>query len=537
MFHYFAQKIDNIYIPTQFTCPFCYEPHPLSIMAAEEVIKYIDSRIDWHDELKMGKMFGVLVVKNNKNELGFISAYSGNLLGQNNHEYFVPPIYDCQNPNGVFKNKEREITAINKQIESILIDSKYYDIKAEEEQLKNKAQEEIDVAKKLLKQHKQERDEIRKNNIDSDKESELIKQSQFEKAELKRLERRWQNKFESIHILLKEIEDKISYLKGVRKRMSAELQYWLFEQFEILNANGEKQTINEIFANQGNIVPPGGTGECAAPKMLQYAYKNDLTPISMAEFWWGASPIGEIRHHGFYYPACHNKCEYLLNFMLKGLNVEPNRLKQNCDKMLEILYEDDWIIAVNKPEGLLSVPGKESTDSVYYRIKQMYPNTTGPIIVHRLDMATSGVLLLAKTKEIHAALQQQFENREINKKYIALVNGCPKEKSGIIDLPIRLNPNDRPRQMVDFENGKTAITKYNVIETHDGFSRVEFYPMTGRTHQLRIHAAHPLGLNCYIIGDTLYGKNSERLYLHAEIIQFAHPIYKKPITIEAKCKF
>ena len=317
------------------------------------------------------------------------------------------------------------------------------------------------------------------------------------------------------------------------------MQQQLFEQFRIVNGKGEIRDLCDIFKDTAQKVPPAGTGECAAPKLLQYAYLHQLKPVAMAEFWWGNSPKMEIRHHGYFYPACKGKCEPILKHMLQGLNVEDNPLLTDLHRHteLEILFEDDWLLAINKPAGMLSVPGKTDADSVYQRLKTQYPDATGPMIVHRLDMATSGILLIAKTKEVHQNLQAQFKNRTVKKRYTALLDGVITADKGIIDLPLCLDPSDRPRQIVNEKYGKPAMTRYQVLSRSNNQTRIAFYPLTGRTHQLRVHASHPQGLNAPIIGDELYGKGAERLYLHAEFLEFRHPVSGEIIRIEKEADF
>ena len=316
----------------------------------------------------------------------------------------------------------------------------------------------------------------------------------------------------------------------------------------MLNARGEVKDLYTIFEQTVQKVPPAGAGECALPKLLQYAYLHQLKPLAMAEFWWGDSPKNEIRHHGYYYPSCKGKCEPILQHMLQGLEVDENPLLNPVheEEELEIVFEDEWLLVVNKPAGMLSVPGKaEDRDSVYHRLKKKYPEATGPMIVHRLDMATSGLLLVAKTKEVHQDLQAQFANRSIKKRYVAVLDGIVlSERTGRIELPLCLNPLDRPRQIVNKEYGKEAITEYRIIsESGSTFNesrkhtRIIFYPLTGRTHQLRVHAAHPEGLGCPILGDELYGKKADRLYLHAEYIEFRHPIYGDILRIQKEADF
>ena len=348
----------------------------------------------------------------------------------------------------------------------------------------------------------------------------------------------------AINVMLNHTNDNnqeiIEALKEERKQRSIALQQWIFEQFRLRNARGEEQDIYSIFTHTAHRNPPAGTGECAAPKLLQYAYLNNLKPLAMAEFWWGDSPKGEIRRHGHYYPACRHKCEPILNFMLQGLQVEPNPLlTSNTDAtQLETVYEDDYLLVVNKPAGMLSVPGKTGQASVLTLLQERYPDATGPILVHRLDMATSGLLLAAKDKDTHALLQKQFEGRTVKKRYIALLEGIPQaEPKGFIRLPLRPDFDNRPLQMVCYEYGKPAVTRYEIMDTENDRTRIAFYPETGRTHQLRVHAAHPEGLNCPIVGDPLYGQPADRLYLHAERLEFRHPITDKRMQLIKEAPF
>lgn len=354
---------------------------------------------------------------------------------------------------------------------------------------------------------------------------------------------------EELETETRHFETEIEQLKTERKERSAALQRKLFGQFRMLNARGEVKDLYTIFEQTVQKVPPAGAGECALPKLLQYAYLHQLKPLAMAEFWWGDSPKNEIRHHGYYYPSCKGKCEPILQHMLQGLEVDENPLLNSIheDEELEIVYEDEWLVVVNKPTGMLSVPGKEEDrDSVYHRLKKKYPDATGPMIVHRLDMATSGLLLVAKTKEVHQHLQAQFASRSIKKRYVAVLDGAtatvektalPPGRTGRIELPLCLNPLDRPRQIVSREHGKEAITEYRIISESEKHIRIAFYPLTGRTHQLRVHAAHPEGLGCPILGDELYGKKADRLYLHAEYIEFRHPISGKILRIQKEADF
>ncbi|MDE6347865.1 MAG: hypothetical protein K2L60_04215, partial [Bacteroides sp.] len=403
-------------------------------------------------------------------------------------------------------------------------------------------------AKARLKEAKAAREQRRKEKVlDTQEEAELIRESQFQKAEYKRLERAWKEKIATSQAQAENREKQIAALKSERKTRSAALQQKLFEQFELLNGRGEAKNLCEIFGQTPHKTPPAGAGECAAPKLLQQAYLHGWKPIAMAEFWWGDSPKTEIRRHGHYYPACRGKCGPILQHMLQGLQVEESPLlkkMQAPSQKLEIVYEDAWLSVINKPAGMLSVPGKEDAVSVYSLAREEYPEADGPLMVHRLDMDTSGLLIIAKTKLVHQHLQAQFKNRQVKKRYIALLDGIVPQDQGTIELPLCLNPLDRPRQMVHTEHGKPAVTDFQVLERLNGDenrngnrTRIAFYPRTGRTHQLRVHAAHPLGLHCPIIGDALYGTKAERLYLHAESIKFTHPITGKTVRVTQEAGF
>ena len=608
MIHFFKKPVSHLALPEKFTYPFHYTPHPLCVLAAEEVKEYIASRKEWQEELASGKMFGVLIVQtdngitnNEENQIGYLAAFSGNLDGKNLHPYFVPPVYDLLQPEGFFKIEEEQISAINIRIRELENSGSYLDSKEKWKIETEQAKAVLNQAKAELKMAKEAR-EIRRQSspeLSGEEQASLIRESQYQKAEYKRLEKKWKKRLEELEMEVRHFDIEIERLKTERKERSAALQRKLFEQFRMLNAQGEVKDLYTIFEQTVQKVPPAGAGECALPKLLQYAYLHQLKPLAMAEFWWGDSPKNEIRHHGYYYPSCKGKCEPILQHMLQGLEVDENPLLNPIheEEELEIVFEDEWLLVINKPAGMLSVPGKaEDRDSVYHRLKKKYPEATGPMIVHRLDMATSGLLLVAKTKEVHRDLQAQFANRSIKKRYVAVLDGViikteketkpiaekailiAKEtvstkktakaertgNTGRIELPLCLNPLDRPRQMVSSEHGKEAITEYQIISESERitsesentfnesnridesersinesrkYTRIVFYPLTGRTHQLRVHAAHPEGLGCPILGDELYGKKADRLYLHAEYIEFRHPIYGNILCIQKEADF
>ena len=533
-FHNFTDaELEGIELPKLFTFPFCYKPHPLCVFASQHLRDYLASRPDWANELSQGKMMGVLVVEKD-NTVGFLAAFSGNLAHANNHEYFVPAVYDLLSLDGFFPPEEAQISHINQLISQEQKSPNRQSLIAQLSEASEKSKSEIEVYRTMMQQAKIDRDNRRQNGDD---EASLIAESQFQKAELKRIRTRWQLLLDSLKSQLAQSDKKIADWKAERKQRSQALQLRIFKNFVMLNARGESRDLCEIFASTPQELPPAGAGECAAPKLLQYAYAQGYTPIAMAEFWTGNSPKEEIRHDGHFYPSCKAKCEPILGWMLQGLNVEPNPLETAPSSAnIEVLYDDEWIVAVNKPHGMLSVPGKLSTISLQEHVQQLYPQCNIEV-VHRLDMATSGVLLFAKTQDAHKALQAMFESRKVKKQYVAILDGIIERQNGVIDLPLILNPDDRPRQIVSHTHGKQAITHYQVIEQKEGKTRIFFYPETGRTHQLRVHASHPDGLNAPIIGDTLYGTHSNRLHLHAQLITFTHPITGQETTISAPSPF
>ena len=547
MLHHFHTPVADIPLPERFTFPFCYTPHPLCVAAAKEVQAYLGLQEAWKEELAQGKMFGVLVVRTQEGETGYLAAFSGILAGSNVHPFFVPPVYDLLQPQGFFKIEEEQISQINTRIGLLEEDEEYKRQMQQLAALRQTAQETLEEAKRQMKRAKEKREERRREAalpngapMAPEEESALIRESQFQKAEYKRMERAWKERITPLQQTISDYEAGIQALKAERKARSAALQQKLFEQFKMLNYRGEVRTLCDIFEQTAHKTPPAGAGECAAPKLLQQAYLHGWKPVAMAEFWWGESPKTEIRHHGHYYPACKGKCEPILGHMLQGLEVDENPILkelQSGKKTLDIIYEDEWLAVVNKPAGMLSVPGKEDVVSVYSMMRERYPDADGPLIVHRLDMSTSGLLVVAKTKQVHQNLQAQFKNRSIGKRYIALLQGSVSQDAGTVELPLCPNPLDRPRQMVHTGYGKPAVTDFEVLERKDNRTRIAFYPRTGRTHQLRVHAAHPLGLLILIVGDELYGRKAERLYLHAEMLEFTHPVTGKRISITQKADF
>ena len=542
-----------------FPNPFYYEPSQLAHCAVTLLQQSLP-------ELKEGKMFGVLIVEY-EGKLGYLQAYSGQLEGVST-EGFVPLVFDYLQPNGYFKTHEAEITAMNHEITALkqLGDyekamEKLTKLKVEAQQVVAEAQQKMVIAKRL-------RDERRKEKaiVSEDEQREMIRESQYMKAELHRTKKRYAALLEVAEAEAEEYNSRIAKLKNIRKRKSDQLQRWLFSQFTFLNAQGEHSDLLSIFRNyyllhspksvlathyaamgeQITLFPPSGTGECCEPKLLQYAFTHGMRPVEMAMFWWGESPKTEIRQHGQFYPACNGKCKPLLTWMLKGMNVVANALETEAEQSIEIIYEDRHLAVIVKPSGMLTVPGRSKRQSVETILRQRWNDNDTPIIVHRLDMATSGLLVVARNRYAHKQLQAQFKAKTVKKRYIALLdatllNRVGLHKEGTISLPLCADVLDRPRQIVDKNKGKTAITHYKIVgktplqDSHYSEAvKVELCPITGRTHQLRVHCAHSEGLACPILGDTLYGKRADRLYLHAEYLAFTHPTTGKPLSFESK---
>jgi len=540
-------------LPTHLSYPFYYEPHPLALLAAGELKAYLENQQDWTHNFgfegqdkatAIGKMFGVLVVRSSSGTLGYIAAFSGKLAESNHFVVFVPPVFDTLAEEGFYKQGEALNNETNAKLLECETNPDYLALLEERKRTIAEATTEIEGLKTLIRQGKKERKTIRTSldEVATDRLEileNLRRESIKEQYTLKDVKSLFDQSLKTIEEKIGVHELIISALKEERKTRSSALQQQIFTQYSFLNGRKESKSLGEIFSSASFATPPAGAGECAAPKLFHYAFSQNLQPIALAEFWWGQSPKGEVRVHGQYYPACRGKCEPILGHMLTGLEVEANPMLVNPaeGKSLKIVFEDESIIIINKPAEFLSVPGKSIDDSVYSRIRDMYPEADGPLLVHRLDMSTSGILLVAKNREAHRKLQNQFIRRKVSKRYVALLNGIVEKDEGSIDLPLRVDLDDRPRQMVCNTYGKSARTNYTVIERVNGKTRVYFYPVTGRTHQLRVHSAHSLGLNCPIVGDDLYGLRAERLYLHAESLTFKHPKSGEMMTFQLDPEF
>ncbi|MBS7566716.1 RluA family pseudouridine synthase [Mucilaginibacter sp. Bleaf8] len=543
------QLVKDIALPERFTFPFYYEPHPLTRIAAAQLQQYLEEQasldhnfgLDSDQEgMAIGKMFGVLVVQDTEGKVGYLSAFSGKLAGSNDHPNFVPPVFDMLVENSFFLKEQENINTLNAQVKEIWADTTYTHLRQQLDQFSTQSSQEIAALKKQLKVNKQNRKKLREEQQNKLNlydyglfEAYLVKHSLHDKHQLKVLTDQWEQLLDKTRESMAQFESRIEALKNERKERSADLQRQLFEQYAFLNRDGKSKSLQDIFSVTAFGKPPAGAGECATPKLLQFAFANGYKPLAMAEFWWGASPKSEIRKHKQFYPACTGKCKPILGHMLEGMPVDDNPLLLNPGEntKLEIIYEDACFVIVNKPAGLRSVRGVDIHDSVYTRLKQVLVNTE-PLIVHRLDMGTSGLLVVAKTPEAHKHIQKQFLNRTLSKRYVALLSKVIDKPEGEISLPLTGDPYNRPRQLVCFETGKKSITRWQVVYTTETTTKIHFWPLTGRTHQLRMHSAHELGLNAPIVGDDLYGTPAERLYLHAAYLEFVHPETKERISFE-----
>ncbi|MDY2703704.1 MAG: RluA family pseudouridine synthase [Prevotella sp.] len=521
--------------PSRMNNPLNYTPHPLCVMAAEEVRRMVrENAVMSSETRKSGKMFGVLVVETPDGNTGYLAAYSGQIAGRSNWDGFVPAVFDYLQDGGYFKTCEAEITAINKQVRLMETSEERRRLLTHLDETIAKAASEEQAYKTLMHESKVRRDSERAaGGVTPEREAEMTRESQFQKAELRRMRRRNADTIAMAREACHRYDTSISLLKQKRRTMSDRLQEWLFHHFVMLNKDGDSRSLTDIFRTSLSASPPAGAGECCEPRLLQYAFSHAMTPKCMAMFWIGASPEGEIRHEQTYYPACRSKCKPILEWMLgKDIVKDDTFITQHNGDNLTIIYQDSDIIVVDKPARMLSVPGKNDAPSVLSLLQRKMEDNIFP--VHRLDMDTSGLMVFVRNKKAQRNLQRQFETHSIVKRYIALLERKPDSEQGTISLPLSPDMADRPRQMVDYRHGKQALTHYRLCTSPStpmrrqfltvGDNLVELSPLTGRTHQLRVHCAHPDGLASPIVGDRLYGTtNHPRLCLHAEYLEFRHP--------------
>lgn len=537
--------------------PFEYIPDRECEQAFRELIKKIENLkgsvnpddIRVVSELEAGKMLGVLIASDASGIRHTLFAFSGQ-IGDSGfyHPGFVGPAFDYLRPDGYFKTKERDISRQNIEI-SRFERERLSKIRHDYESARKRCETEVAEYREKCRISKNERDAKRASGNPDDAElAAMIRQSQFEKAELHRIKKRMAVKLQPFDIKLKEAQYRLEALKEKRRSDSEALQTWLFSNFRLLNARGESRNLIEIFADTPTRIPPSGAGECCAPKLLQAAYLQGWHPEAIAEYWYGKPKSGEVRVHGCHYPACRGKCLPVLRWMLQGLDIEPP-LSDSCSCAAihepEIIFENQWFCVVNKPAGMLSVPGKGEAVSVQNWLEDRYGRDKSVKMAHRLDQDTSGLLIATFGELPYKTMQSLFATRKVTKTYVADLEGDYESRAipqkGRIDLPLSPDWLDRPRQRVDLESGKEAVTDYEFISVAEGFSRIIFHPHTGRTHQLRVHSASVMGLGLPIAGDRLYGTKSgsqhRRLHLHAHKIEFTFPIDGKNYTFESPVPF
>lgn len=511
--------------------PFRYKPSEDMIKEAAQIIKEIDSfDPQLQSAFAQGKMIGILIASDKEGKKVILKAFSGNVGGLNRIEGFVPPLIDLLDPEGYFKKRESEISAMNRMIEQLERSEELSELKHRLAEIIAQRESDISLMREKMRESKMERERIRASLTQDapDILKSLEQESRFEKGELTRMKRAYREQEEDLTAFISEIEGEILKARKERSRASEELQRWISESCSVHNFDNETLSIMEIFRVQG-LIPPGGTGECAAPKLLEYAVLNGLHPLEIGEFWYGQSPSTAVRNHGHFYPSCTSKCGPLLKFMMRGLDVQEPRI---TIPEPHIIHIDTDIVVVVKPSGIPSVKGADGRISLEEWLRS---NTKGEIFpVHRLDMDTSGIMIYARNTEAEVFLKREFEEHTVRKEYIArLLPESVISEKGIVELPLSPDYDERPRQMVDINTGKSAVTRYTVTGIDkDGLIEVSFFPHTGRTHQLRVHAAHKSGLGCPIAGDMLYGAGAfgERLCLHAYAIAFIHPRSAEPLS-------
>ena len=545
-------------LPERFTFPYYYSPHPIADIAASELQAQLKAM--GVDESALGNLYAVLVVRNAQGELGYLSAFSGlelqpQLVNSLSEFPFVPAIFDSIKYQQTHQNDFENLAKITEQLDDLktknLLALRVDNLKT----VQTQAELALKQKQQLISENKALRKATRKQAEQDLAEAELADlirqlgiQSSQEKRELKSLKSQLNDQIEQAKTQLENQKLAISSIEEAREKLEQLLEHARLASYQFHNQYGHIKSLDKLLRGQ---VPDGQaaipvTGDCCTPKLLNCAFQHNLTPVALTEFWWGTPPQAEVRQHKNLYPVCQSKCFEILEHMLEGIELDENPLivTPSVGKTFDIIYEDTYFIVVNKPEEFLSVPGKFIEDSIYTRVKALYPDATGPLIVHRLDMSTSGLLVLALTAEANKHIQKQFIDRTVEKRYTALIDGLIENDSGTVNLPLRGDMTDRPRQLVCHQHGRIAETAWEVVARNEATNtsmppttKVHLYPKTGRTHQLRVHCAHVNGLGLPITGDDLYGFKRDRLYLHAGYLKFTHPSTGEVMEFEVDAKF
>ncbi|WP_167508742.1 RluA family pseudouridine synthase [Corallococcus sp. CA031C] len=543
-------------VPTAFPSPFdALGPHALARRAAESlqatlregvIAPGLSSRL--LEGPDGGKMFGVLVVRQRDGSQGVLRAFSAMLAGRWDVPGFVPPLFDREARARVEPVAETTVKALLARAEAWSTSEELLRLRADDDARQAREATEREALRQRHEDRRRQRHARRAEVLAATDLTEatraealhaLDQESRGDKAEKRRWDAAQEQTRRDLAPRRAKAERRLRALDRLRRIVSRGFMKQLHDTYAITNARGETRPLRTLYAG---AEPPSGAGDCAGAKLLAHAFAHRLQPVALAEFWWGTPPASGGRIQGAFYPACRDKCGPLLPFMLEGLEVSAPRLfvpPPAPTPELSIIFEDAWLVIIDKPCGLLSVPGRDAalTDSVLTRLRARHPHATGPLLVHRLDLDTSGLLVAALDARTHSALQRQFLHRDVDKQYVALIGGPVQGASGTITLPLRVDLDDRPRQIVDPVHGKPAVTDWRVLHREAGRTRVAFHPRTGRTHQLRVHAAHPLGLGAPIVGDPLYGHADRRLFLHAEVLSFVHPATGERVSFTRAAPF
>ncbi|MCC5636623.1 RluA family pseudouridine synthase [Nostoc sp. CHAB 5844] len=494
-----------------------------------------------------GKMYGVLLVESPTGEQQVIKAFSGWLNGQSVVEGWVPPIPGRE---AVALTEAQTLAALD-TIKQELITLQQLPERRQYEILSGEFEQQLQVMSDRQRDCRFQRQEKRQllcqtltGEVLTLALAQLDEASRRDGIERRQLKRQRDAVLQPLQQLIAAADARIKELKQQRKTLSRQLQAQMHAAYSLMNFFGQSLTLQQLMPDG----LPTGTGDCSAPKLLHYAATHHLKPLAMAEFWWGKSSGDKIQ--GEFYGACAERCQPLMGFLLSGIRPNPPAFPAWEGGVLSpsprrgvwgevIIYQDEWLIAVNKPAGLLSVPGRyrDTQDSVVSRLRNLLADGMNLVAVHRLDQETSGILLIARDRNIHRHLSQQFQQRQVHKVYEAILAGAVTKNQGVIELPLWGDPQNRPYQQVNWQRGKPSVTQFQVIAKADEYTRVEFIPLTGRTHQLRVHAA--VGLGMVILGDRLYGCCAEtsRLHLHARELSFYHPQLGETIHLQTKTPF
>ena len=542
-FHRFPPDLSLPSPPRVFPSPFAATPHPLAREGAALLQRFLRERYPQSERCE-GKMFGVLVVRTGSGELGYLAGFSGMIDERWEWPGFVPPVFDPAERQAFLAAGECRLDALARQLDVLRQSTTLATARRALDEAREQAERELAACRRMQRENRarrrRERERIATVMDRADRAAALAaleRQSQRDKRERKALRRQWDGRIDALRQQVDALEAEITALERARRELSQSLQQRVFDGYRLANLLGETKPLKALFPD---ALAPGGAGDCAGPKLIHHAVTHGMTPLAMAEFWWGRPPDSGVRHHGRFYPACRGKCRPILPFMLRGVELapEPGPFLLEAEDTLDIVYRDDHLLVIDKPAGLLSVPGKAVADSVLTRMRRRFPQASGPLLVHRLDLGTSGLLLAALTPEVHKRLQRQFLERSVRKRYVAIVAGEPEAEEGVIELPLRVDLDDRPRQLACHRHGKPATTRWRVVAREGDRSRLHLFPLTGRTHQLRVHVAHPAGLGLPIIGDELYGMvPAPRMMLHAEALEIRHPVTGRELSFHAPAPF